>query len=102
MSARVMNVLESLAPRTEIYSIDECFLDITRIDSCMDFEDFGKQVRKTVFAHTGLTVGVGMGMSKTSVKSAQWASKEWPQFGGVLALTPDNPDVQKSCSRCSQ
>lgn len=57
----------------------------------MDFEDFGKQVRKTVFAHTGLTVGVGMGMSKTSVKSDQWASKEWPQFGGVLALTPDNP-----------
>ncbi|HHU4273000.1 hypothetical protein [Escherichia coli] len=23
-------------------------------------------------------------------KSTQWASKEWPQFGGVLALTPDN------------
>ncbi|EDS5666524.1 translesion error-prone DNA polymerase V subunit UmuC, partial [Salmonella enterica] len=22
---------------------------------------------------------------------AQWASKEWPQFGGVLALTPGNP-----------
>lgn len=20
-----------------------------------------------------------------------WASKEWPQFGGVLALTPGNP-----------
>lgn len=24
-------------------------------------------------------------------KSAQWASKEWPQFGGVLAMTVDNP-----------
>lgn len=91
MSSRVMSVLESLAPRTEIYSIDECFLDITRIDNCIDFEDFGRQVRKTVFAHTGLTVGVGMGMSKTLAKSAQWASKEWPQFGGVLALTPGNP-----------
>ncbi|WP_253250839.1 hypothetical protein, partial [Klebsiella pneumoniae] len=22
---------------------------------------------------------------------AQWASKEWPQFRGVLALSPDNP-----------
>jgi len=91
MSARVMNVLESLAPRTEIYSIDECFLDISRIDSCIDFEDFGRQVRKTVHAHTGLTVGVGMGISKTLAKSAQWASKGWPQFGGVLALTPGNP-----------
>ena len=91
MSARVMNVLESLAPRAEIYSIDECFLDISRIDSCIDFEDFGRQVRKTVQAHTGLIVGVGMGISKTLAKSAQWASKEWPQFGGVLALTPGNP-----------
>ena len=25
-----------------------------------------------------------------TAKSAQWASKEWPQFGGVLALTTDN------------
>ena len=34
---------------------------------------------------------VGMGPTKTLAKSAQWASKEWPQFGGVLALTPGNP-----------
>lgn len=91
MSARVMNILESLSPRAEVYSIDECFLDITRLDNCMDFEDFGRDVRRTVLAHTGLTVGVGMGPTKTLAKSAQWASKEWPQFGGVLALTTGNP-----------
>lgn len=39
----------------------------------------------------GLTIGVGMGPTKTLAKSAQWASKEWPQFGCVLALTTDNP-----------
>lgn len=31
-----------------------------------------------------------MGPTKTLAKSAQWASKEWPQFGGVLALTLTN------------
>lgn len=31
-----------------------------------------------------------MGPTKTLSKSAQWTSKEWPQFGGVLALTPAN------------
>ena len=31
-----------------------------------------------------------MGPTKTLAKSAQWTSKEWPQFGGVLALTPGN------------
>jgi len=31
-----------------------------------------------------------MGPTKTLAKSAQWASKEWPQFRGVLALTQGN------------
>lgn len=91
MSNRVMAHLEELSPRVEQYSIDEMFLDIRGIDACMDFEAFGQQLRKHVRDGTGLTIGVGMGPTKTLAKSAQWASKEWPKFGGVLALTPDNP-----------
>jgi len=91
MSNRVMAHLEELAPCVEQYSIDEMFLYIKEIDRCINFEDFGRQVREHVLSGTGLTVGVGMGPTKTLAKSAQWASKEWPQFGGVLALTTDNP-----------
>ncbi|HDX8756484.1 TPA: Y-family DNA polymerase [Klebsiella michiganensis] len=91
MSNRVMTHLEELAPRVEQYSIDEMFLDIRGIDSCINFEGFGQQLREHVGNGTGLTIGVGMGPTKTLAKSAQWASKEWPQFRGVLALTPDNP-----------
>lgn len=91
MSNRVMAHLEDLAPHVEQYSIDEMFLDIRGIDGCMDFEDFGRQLREHVRSGTGLTIGVGMGPTKTLAKSAQWASKEWPQFGGVLALTRGNP-----------
>ncbi|EMF8446257.1 Y-family DNA polymerase [Salmonella enterica subsp. enterica serovar Muenchen] len=91
MSNRVMVHLEALAPRVEQYSIDEMFLDVQGIDSCIDFEDFGRQLREHVRSGTGLTIGVGMGPTKTLAKSAQWASKEWPQFSGVLALTPGNP-----------
>lgn len=90
MSNRVMVHLEELAPRVEQYSIDEMFLDIRGIDSCIDFEDFGRQLREHVRSGTGLTIGVGMGPTKTLAKSAQWASKEWSQFGGVLALTLHN------------
>lgn len=90
MSNRVMTHLEELAPRVEQYSIDEMFLDIRGINRCIDFEDFGRQLRVHVGNGTGLTIGVGMGPTKTLAKSAQWASKEWPQFGGVLALTPGN------------
>jgi len=91
MSNRVMAHLEDLAPHVEQYSIDEMFLDIRGIDGCMDFEDFGRQLREHVRSGTGLIIGVGMGPTKTLAKSAQWASKEWSQFGGVLALTRGNP-----------
>ncbi|MEI9605281.1 translesion error-prone DNA polymerase V subunit UmuC, partial [Enterobacter hormaechei] len=91
MSARVMAHLEELAPRVEQYSIDEMFLDIRGIDRCINFEDFGRQLREHVRSGTGLTIGVGMGPTKTLAKSAQWASKEWKHFRGVLALSPENP-----------
>lgn len=91
MSNRVMNILETLAPRVEQYSIDEMFLDIRNIDTCVDYEEFGRQLRDHVKNSTGLAIGVGMGLTKTLAKSAQWASKEWPQFAGVLALTRQNP-----------
>lgn len=91
ISNRVMTHLEELAPRVEQYSIDEMFLDIRGIDNSIDYEDFGRQLRGHVRSGTGLTIGVGMGPTKTLAKSAQWASKEWSQFGGVLALTSHNP-----------
>ncbi|UVZ93267.1 Y-family DNA polymerase [Enterobacter hormaechei] len=91
MSNRVMSHLQELAPRVEQYSIDEMFLDIRGIDNCINYENFGRQLRAHVRSGTGLTIGVGMGPTKTLAKSAQWASKEWSQFGGVLALTTGNP-----------
>ncbi len=91
LSNRVVALLEELSPRVEQYSIDECFLDARGIGHCMDLEDFGRQLRGHVLSGTGLTIGVGFGATKTLAKSAQWASKEWPQFRGVLALSPENP-----------
>lgn len=91
LSNRSMSLIEEMCFKTEIYSIDECFLSLDGIEKCISYEDFGRQLREHVLRGTGLTIGVGVGMSKTLAKSAQWASKEWPQFGGVLALTRDNP-----------
>lgn len=91
MSVRVMTALEEMTPKVEQYSVDEMFLDLTGIDHCEGFEHFGRRLREHVLNTTGLTIGVGMGPTKTLAKSAQWASKEWPQFRGVLALTPGNP-----------
>lgn len=91
LSNRTLSLIEEMAIRAERYSIDEVFLSLEGLGSCISYEDYGRQLREHVYRGTGLTIGVGAGISKTLAKSAQWASKEWPQFGGVLALTRDNP-----------
>lgn len=44
-----------MAPRAEQYTIYEMFLDVRGIDSCINFEDFGRQLREHVRNGTGLT-----------------------------------------------
>jgi DNA polymerase V len=87
MSMRVMSVLEEMAPRVEIYSIDESFLDLTGVRNCIDLETFGSKVRAKVLRDTGLTVGVGIAQTKTLAKLANYAAKKWLQTGGVVDLS---------------
>ncbi|WP_156294371.1 translesion error-prone DNA polymerase V subunit UmuC [Serratia oryzae] len=87
MSARVMAVLEEMAPRIEIYSIDESFLDLSGVRNCIDLETFGRQIRARVLRDTGLTVGVGIAQTKTLAKLANYAAKKWDKTGGVVDLS---------------
>lgn len=87
MSTRVMTVLEQLAPRVEVYSIDEAFLDLGGVSNAMTLESFGRQVRDTVQRWTGITVGVGVAQTKTLAKLANHAAKTYPATGGVVDLS---------------
>lgn len=87
MSMRVMSVLEEMAPRVEIYSIDESFMDLTGVRRCVELETFGRQVRAKVLRDTGLTVGIGIAQTKTLAKLANHAAKKWPGTGGVVDLS---------------
>jgi DNA polymerase V len=100
MSNRVMSCIEEMVPRLEVYSVDEGFCDCRAMELTMPYENFGRMIREHVLQCTGLTVGCGLAPTKTLAKSAQWASKEWPQFRGVLALTSDNPGrIEQMLSR---
>lgn len=87
MSRRVMVTLESLAPRVDVYSIDEAFLDVKGIDALMPFEDFGRQVKDTVYQNIGLPVCVGIAPTRTLAKLANYAAKKYTATGGVVDLT---------------
>jgi DNA polymerase V len=76
LSRRVMTTLEALAPRVDVYSIDEAFLDLTGIERMVSLESFGQQVKETVVQDTGLPVCVGIAPTRTLAKLANYAAKK--------------------------
>lgn len=93
LSSRVMRTLEEMAPRVEVYSIDEAFLDLTGIESAISLVEFGQQVRERIGRWIGITVCVGIAPTKTLAKLANHAAKKYPATQGVVDLT--NPDRQR-------
>lgn len=87
MSNRVMSLLSMYAPRLEIYSIDEAFLDFTGMTHTFNLEEYGREIQSTILQRTHLPVGVGIGPSKTLAKIANHAAKTWKKTGGVVELS---------------
>ncbi len=75
MSARVMSILSNFSPHQEIYSIDECFLDLVGFDP-NTLMDYGQKIRRTVKQNTGIPVCVGIAETKTLAKLANHCAKK--------------------------
>jgi len=97
MSARVMNVLSMFTPEVEVYSIDEAFLNLSGL-LIKDYEEWGRQLKKTVYRWTGIPVSVGISRSKTLAKCANYHAKRVPGFKGALALL-DEERIAKALAR---
>lgn len=91
MSARVMKTLGALAPDVEIYSIDECFLDLKGFGR-FELAGYAQEIRRVVGRNTGIPVSIGIGSTKTLAKAANRMAKKNPGLGGV-ALLLSEPDV---------
>ncbi len=78
MSRRVMNILSSYSPVSEIYSIDECFLSLHGIDT--DYYDYGLDMVRRVKKWTGLPISVGTAPTKTLAKVANRIAKKFPEI----------------------
>ena len=88
MSERVMSLIESMVPAAEVYSIDECFADLTGMTG--NLTQFGRDVRAKVLRCTGIPVGVGIARTKTLAKLANHTAKRLQaQTGGVVDITDD-------------
>jgi DNA polymerase V len=75
MSWRVMEILRTLSPRVEIYSVDEAFLDLEGI-SGKELYDYAMHIRTTIETWTGISVSVGVAPTKTLAKIANHIAKK--------------------------
>lgn len=93
MSRRFMKVLSDfVAPQEqEIYSIDECFLDLTAHLGNYDLTEYAQQIRQRVLSWLGLPVCIGIGRSKTEAKLANHIAKKNAYFNGVCNLVSMDP-----------
>ena len=80
ISNRVMQLLSQWSPNQEVYSIDECFLDLTGM---ADPACHAQEMRANISQCVGIPVCVGIAPSKTLAKLAGHVAKKQKQFHGV-------------------
>ncbi len=88
MSRRVMNIISSSSPYTEIYSIDEAFVELSSLP--IDYESYAHQLRQTILQHTGIPVSIGIASTKTLAKVANHKAKKDDSLNGVCSLANYN------------
>ncbi len=88
MSRRFHKILGQYVTESEqeIYSIDECFLDLSAYYKNYDLTKYGQDMRQKILKWIGLPVCVGIGKSKTEAKIANHIAKKNPSFNGVCDL----------------
>lgn len=85
ISARVMSILAETAPRLEVYSIDEAYMDFTGVrPELVPILCHG--IVEKVRRWTGIPVSVGVAPTKTLAKVANHFAKNYKGYKGVCVI----------------
>jgi DNA polymerase IV (archaeal DinB-like DNA polymerase) len=85
-SAEVMGILKTLGFPFEQVSIDEAFLDVSRLATYPVATDIAVRIRNTIRTHTGLTCSIGLAPVKAVAKIASDINKP----DGLTVIEPEN------------
>ncbi len=96
LSYRVMETLKRFAPKIEIYSIDEAFLNLEgfRKEEALNYI---KEIKAVVYKETGIPVSIGLAKTKVLAKLANIVSKKSTTHKGTLCLL-DEKETNKILS----
>ena len=100
MSNRVMTIIADFCPDQEIYSIDECFLNLDGY-TLYDLKELGEKIRLRVFKWTGIPISIGFAPTKALAKLANRIAKKYPiQTQGVHIINSEELRI-KALNWCS-
>ncbi|NEX23337.1 DNA polymerase IV [Thiorhodococcus mannitoliphagus] len=86
VSQQIMGVLETVSPVVERVSIDEAYLDVSRLTALIGPPAvIGAQVKARIWAAVGLTASVGIGPNRLIAKLASEAQKP----NGLTIVPPE-------------
>ena len=83
ISQRVIRLLTSITPHTEVYSVDESFIDLSKLN-ISNHQAWASNIRQRILKEIGVPVSIGLAPTKTLAKLATSHAKHTPS--GVLDL----------------
>lgn len=88
-SARFLKTLRTFFKEEdlEVYSIDECFIDLTSYHEVFDLYQYCQTVITTIQKWLGLPCSIGIGYTKTQAKLANHFAKKREGFQSICDLT---------------
>ena len=100
LSWRVMETLRMVAgkDRVEVYSVDECFLDLSHIRP-EDLQSFSLHMRETVEQWTGIKVSIGVAPTKVLSKVANRLSKKNKEATNCVLVLDTPRKIEQALQR---
>ncbi len=90
MSARIMAIVRMYAPRVEVYSIDECFCDLTGMELTFDLKQWGEDLAARIKKWVGMPVSIGIGPTKTLAKVASRYAKTYAGYNKCCVIDTES------------
>ena len=88
LSARVMSLLSEVAPKLEVYSIDEAFMNMDGVRD-EDLPGICRDLIRRIRRWTGIPVSIGIASTKTLSKVANHFAKKYKGYRGVCVIDTD-------------
>ena len=86
LSARVMATIGEMVPEINVYSVDECFLDMSLWHDTATLEEVGRSIVHRVRRNTGIPTSLGIAPSMTLAKVATKFAKKYPGYRCVCII----------------